>query len=485
MSAENLKLIKPGEVRVRFAPSPTGPFHIGNLRTALFNHFFTKKHQGTFILRIEDTDKERSKKEWEEGIIESLRWLGIEWQEGPIYQSKRTEIYQKYLEKLLAQEKIYHCFCSPEELEAQRQYLMSIGKPPRYDGKCRDLPKSEVEERLKKGDPYVFRLKTPHKKVIFNDLLRGKIENDTENFGDMVVAKAIDQPLYNLACVIDDFELKITHIIRGEDHISNTPKQIVLAEALDIETPQYIHLPMILGADRSKLSKRHGATFVPDYKKQGYLPEAMVNFLALLGWNPGTEKEIFSMASLIKEFSIDHIQKSAAVFNIDKLNWINGFYIRQKSIDKLTALCAPYLLEAGLISSEWLKEKLIVLKKIVALYQERLKKLSEIGELVEFFFKAPDYDRGLLVWKKMTDKELENSLDKSKKVLSKIKEKEWRKEKIEKELMEAAGENRGELLWPLRVALSGQKASAPPFDIAALLGKEKTLDRLKLARKKI
>lgn len=354
---EEFKLEKAGEVRVRIAPSPTGPLHIGTARTALFNYLFAKKYKGSFILRIEDTDVERSKKEFERDIMENLRWLGIEWDEGPdvggnfgpYRQSERREIYKKYLTKLLQEGKAYYCFCTKEELEAEKQYLLSIGQPPVYSGKCANLPKEKVKEFLDQKKPSVIRFKTPIKKVVFEDLIRGKIEIDSALIGDIVIAKDLENPLYNFACVIDDFEMKITHVIRGEDHLSNTPKQILIQEALGFPSPKYAHLPLILGPDRSKLSKRHGATSIAEYKKQGFLPEALVNFIAFLGWHPETERYIYSMAGLIKDFSLERIQKSGAVFNIKRLEFLNGFYIRQKSVDKLTELCLPYLIESGLI----------------------------------------------------------------------------------------------------------------------------------------
>jgi len=354
------KFIKPGEIRTRFAPSPTGFLHIGSARTCLFNFLFTRKHQGRLILRIEDTDKERSKPEYEKDIIDSLKWLGIEWDEGPdvggnygpYRQSERSAIYARYLQKLLNEEKAYHCFCSKEDLEARKQYLMSIGQPPIYDGKCARLSKKEVKKYLAEGKKSILRFRTPAKKIVFEDLIRGKIEFDTSVIGDFSIAKDLNSPVYNLACVIDDFEMKISHVIRGEDHISNTPKQILLQEALGLPTPQYAHLPIILGTNRAKLSKRHGAMSVSDYKKMGYLPEAIVNFLAFLGWNPGTEREIYSMASLIKEFSLERVKKGGAIFNIKRLDFLNGFYIRQKPLDKLTNECLPYLIKAGFIKKE-------------------------------------------------------------------------------------------------------------------------------------
>lgn len=543
--AENLTK----QVRVRFAPSPTGPFHIGGARTALFNYLFARKEGGSFILRIEDTDKERSKPEFEEDILESLEWLGLFWDEGPrpsvsfrkkeeipvpspkspkneeqkyignfgpYRQSERSAIYKKYIEKLLSEDKAYFCFCSPQELKSTRDYQIATGQPPHYSGKCRSLQKEEVKEKLKKGIPAIVRLKVVSQKIKFKDLIRGDLEFDAGLLGDFPLAKKRGGeylPLYNFAAAVDDFEMKISHVIRGEDHLSNTPKQILIQKALNFPQPEYAHIPLILGKDKSKLSKRHGAVGVKEYKKEGYLPEALVNFLAFLGWNPGDEREIFSLSSLAKEFSLKRVQKAGAVFNLKKLDYLNGFYIRQKPLKILTELCLPYLIEAGFLQPLRAQKKIIGpennnlqditsykvsetgqeidfnhLQKIVGLYQERLKKLSEISSLTDFFFKKNlVYKKELLLWKKIGEREIKKNLKRALKVLSKIKEKDWQKDILEKILLQEAErlEDRGELLWPLRVALTGKQASAPPFEIAALLGKEATLARLQDALKKL
>jgi len=525
MNPEEFKFIKPGEVRVRIAPSPTGFLHVGLARTALFNYLFAKKYEGIFILRIEDTDPERSKPEYEKDILECLKCLGIEWDEGPdiggsygpYRQSERKEIYSNYLKKLLEEDKAYYCFCSQDELEAQRQYQLSIGEAPRYSGKCASLARETVQKYLTEKRSSVIRFRVPAKKVEFEDLIRGHLEFDTGFLGDIIIAKDFSTPLYNFACVIDDYEMRISHVIRGEDHISNTPKQILIQEALLFPQPKYAHLPLILGPDRAKLSKRHGAVSVSEYKRQGYLPEALINFMAFLGWNPGGDREIYSMNSLIKEFSLERVQKGGAIFNIRRLDFLNGFYIRQRSIEKLTELCLLHLIETELIRpafeeiqyppaygareivqkykiSETGEEiSLDFLQKIVSIYQERLKKLSEISELTDFFFKEKlEYDKSLLRWGEMLDKEIRHSLDKSEKILSKIEAGDWTKENLEsfllpeaekfpKEIKKEIGD-RGYLLWPLRVALTGKEASAGPFEIAEILGKEKTLKRIKEAR---
>lgn len=513
----------PSGVRVRIAPSPTGNLHIGTARAALFNYLFAKSQNGIFILRIEDTDLVRSTKEFEQNIIDGLKWLGLEYNEGPeiggpfgpYRQRERLDIYEKYLKKLLDNGLAYYCFCSEEELEAERQYRLSRGETPKYSGKCRELSQEEVDKKIKEGKPCVIRFKVPSKKIVVDDIIKGKVEFDSNLIGDFAIAKGMKEPLFLLACAIDDFEMKISHVIRGEDHLSNTPKQMLLQEALGFSHPKYGHLPLILAPDKSKLSKRHGATSVIDYKNEGYLPEAIINFLALLGWNPGTEKEIYSLRGLIKEFSIERVQKGGAIFNIQRLDWINGFYIRNTGIEKLTELCVLYFINSNLIKIhdgddkfrlgqpdyEVVETKEIIsfnhLEKIILLYQERLKKLSEIVDLCSFFLKDKmEYKSDLLLWprqkegmdesaKKETIKGTKESLEKSEKILLKIKDEEWAKENLGNILMKEAEEagDRGKVLWPIRAALTGLEASAGPIDIATVLGKEKTLKRLKEAIK--
>ena len=492
------------KVRTRFAPSPTGHLHIGTIRTALYPYLFSKKNEGTFILRIEDTDKERSKKEWEDELLKGLKWLGINWDEGPkeegyignfppYRQSERGKIYQEYLKKLIDNGQAYYCFCSKEEVEAQKQYLMSIGQPPVYQGKCRDLPKETVEKYLKEGKPSVIRFKTPNnQKISFNDVIRGKIEINTETMGDFVIAKDLDNPLFNFTCAVDDVQMEITDVIRGEDHIPNTPKQILIIRALGFKEPNYAHLSLILGTDKKKLSKRTGKTSLIDYIDEGYLPEAIINFIAFLGWNPGTEKEIYTVDELIKDFSLEKVQKSAAIFNLDKLDWINGLYIRKMPLLDLTKRCLLYLIsmiekdgENYLIKETGEKISLEEISSMILLYQERLKKLSEIPQLIDLFFKKDlIYEKDLLKWKEMTEEEVKNSLQRSYDIIEKIDI--FTKENLEGRLIEEANKetNRGNLLWPLRASLTGKSNSASPIDIALVLGKEKTLDRIKKAIKK-
>lgn len=484
-------------VRTRIAPSPTGNLHIGTARTALFNYLFAKKHGGVFVLRIEDTDLERSDKKFEQDIFDGLRWLGIVADEGPevggphthYRQSERLEMYRKYLEKLLADGNAFYCFHTEQELEAERERQLTDKKSPIHNCGYRGLASNEAGEFLKEKPEHIIRFKTPPDRMLkFNDLIRGEINFDSNLLGDFSLAKNLDVPLYNFAVVIDDFEMKISHVIRGEDHISNTPKQMLVQEVLGFSQPEYAHLPLILGPDRSKLSKRHGTTSIREYQDQGYLPESLVNFMALLGWNPGTDQEIFALEELVRAFDISHVQKSGAVFNIEKLDWLNGEYIRKKSTEELTKLSLSFLETAGLRENQNSKFKDGYIEQIIALEQPRLKKLSEIGERINYFFKEPDYDKELLRWKNMTDQEILNSLQFSEELItSKIHSLEGAaksKTDIERVFLEAIGEKeKGAILWPLRVALTGKKASPGPFDIIAILGSEEVLHRLDRAKK--
>ncbi|MBU1289854.1 glutamate--tRNA ligase, partial [Patescibacteria group bacterium] len=326
------------KIRVRIAPSPTGTLHLGTARTALFNYLFAKKNGGDFILRIEDTDLARSDRKYEKDILENLEWLGLKWDEEPCRQSERKEIYQKYIKKLFDSGQVFWCGCSKEELEEEKKGQMERKESPRHT----------CQKKTKEGEG-IIRFHCPDKKIFFDDMIKGRVEFDCGLLGDIGIARDEKTPLYNLAVVIDDIEMKISHVIRGEDHISNTPKQMLLLEAFGAIPPRYAHIPLTMGPDKAKLSKRHGATAIEDYKKMGYLPKALTNFMAFLGWHPGSEKEIFSLEELAREFSMEKMNKSNAIFDIEKLNWFNGQYIRQMDLDELTKKCLPYLKEAGLI----------------------------------------------------------------------------------------------------------------------------------------
>ncbi|MER3581467.1 MAG: glutamate--tRNA ligase, partial [Patescibacteria group bacterium] len=326
------------KIRVRFAPSPTGKLHIGGARTALFNYLFARSQKGVFLLRIEDTDKERFNKIYEEDIIDSLNWLGLFPDEEIVRQSERLDLYEKVIKHLIEKNYAYYCFCSKEELEIRRQEQLTRGEAPRYPGTCRNLTKKEVNERLDKGEKYVIRLKVPEKIITFKDFLRGEIRFDYRLLGDFVIAKNEKEPLYLLATPVDDHYQGITHIIRGEDHLPNTPKQILIYKYMEWDLPVFVHLPLILGSDRSKLSKRHGAKSISELKEEGYLPEAILNFLALLGWHPEGDREIISLEEMIKEFRLEKLNKNPAIFNISKLIFFNRYYLRQKDNQELISI---------------------------------------------------------------------------------------------------------------------------------------------------
>jgi len=494
-------LFKKEKIRTRFAPSPTGPFHVGSVRTALFNFLFAKKFNGGFILRIEDTDSERSKLEYEKEIIEGLEWFNIYWDGNPYRQSERLDIYAGYLKKLLNSGDAFYCFHSKEFLEKETGLA--------HHCEFKKLPLEDLEKRLKK-ESAVIRFKTPlDLEIAFIDLIRGEIRFNSDTLGgDFSLAKAETPgkflPFYNFAVVIDDFEMNITHVIRGEDHISNTPKQILIQQALKLPMPKYAHLPLILGSDKSKLSKRHGAVSVDEYRERGYLPEALVNFTAFLGWNPGTDKEIFSLEELIREFDLNKIQKSGAIFNVEKLDWFNGRYLRQLPLEELTKRVIPFLIRDGLISDDfsaqggsqpevdepWVQaSNWEYLKKILALEQSRLKRLGEIGERVSYFFKIPEYKPELLVWRDMLFKDVLASLKVSLNTIFQISDVDFNQKNLEKILLKEAemakNKDKGRLLWPLRVALTGLEASPGPFEILEILGRKESIKRIEAAIKRL
>ena len=467
-------------IRVRFAPSPTGFLHIGGLRTCFYNWLYTKQNKGKFILRIEDTDRERMVPNAVENLIKTLKIMGLDWDE--FYtQSERLEIYQKYAQELLDKGYAYYCFCSTSELKEMKEEQIAKKIAPQYDGCCRKLSEKEIAAKIKDGRPYVIRLKIPkNDKGNFFDVIRGKIQINLKNIDDQVLLKSDKWPTYHLANVIDDHLMGITHVIRGEEWLPSTIKHVLLYQFFGWKPPKFVHLPLLLNSDKSKLSKRQGDVAVEDYLNQGYLPEALLNFIVLLGWNPGNDKEIFSIEELIKDFSLKKIQKAGAIFNKEKLDWLNGYYIRQMSVNELTKKCIPYLEQSGIMKKikdfDWLK-------KIVSLEQERMKKLSDITDLGSYFWTDKiEYDSQILIWKDTPQKEIKNNLIKLEKILSKVPETEFNSEYINQKVLTWAPEKgKGAIFWPWRVALSGLKASPPPNDIAGILGKKKTLLRIKEA----
>jgi len=494
--------------RVRMAPSPTGFLHIGSVRTTLFNYLFAKHYKGTFVLRIEDTDVERSTLEFEKDIIENLKWLGIDWDEGPekegqygpYKQSQRLDIYKQYLQKLLDEDKAYYCFCTEEELEAQYQDMASRGLIPKYSGHCDHFDIEEIKQKLLENKSAVIRFRMPNKIIEINDLVRGHLKFDTSLFGDIIIAKNINEPLYNFAVVIDDYLMKITHVIRGDDHISNTPKQIVIAEALDITPATYAHISTILGPDKTRLSKRHGSTSIASYKQVGYLPEALINFIALMGWHPSGDQEIFSLEQLIDQFTVERLLKSPAIFNIQKLDFFNNHYLQKKSPEEMSKIIIDFLLENKVITKQGtdqysIKDNNLKINeswfiRLSQIETKRIKKLSDFLEFDNYLFQEKiSYEPNLLNWKDALLNDTALAIDKCIDIVSEIEEGNFKSEFIQIIFDRCISENqiyqknRGLILWPLRVALSGKKDSAGPYEILELIGKELSLKRLQEAKK--
>lgn len=458
-------------VRVRFAPSPTGHLHIGGARTALFNWLFARHHNGKFILRIEDTDRSRSTEEFIESIIEALKWLGLDWDEGPYRQTDRIDIYREYAYKLLREGKAYRCYCTPEELETRRQEALKEGKTPRYDRRCR-----EIEEELNK--PYAIRFKMPLEgETVVDDLVKGAVVFKNSEIEDLVILRSDETPTYNFCVVVDDYEMKITHVIRGEDHLNNTPKQIHIYHALGISPPQFAHIPMILGQDRARLSKRHGATSVLAYRDEGYLPEAVINFLARLGWSYG-DQEIFTREELIRYFSLSQVGKANAVFNAEKLLWLNSEYIKVTPEERLFELVKPFLIKEGYLE----EGKEIDLKwasRAIRSLKERCRTLKELAHAMRYY---------LLEYVEIEPKAREKYINSETiPVLRELYEKlesleDFKQERIEEIFMEFVnkrGYKLGQIAQPVRVAITGSTVSPGIYEVLELVGKERTLKRIR------
>jgi|RhiMethySRZTD1v2_1073278.scaffolds.fasta_scaffold01535_26 nondiscriminating glutamyl-tRNA synthetase len=382
-------------MRLRFAPSPTGQLHVGNARTALFNWLLAKGQGGTFILRIEDTDIERSSRESERAILDDLRWMGLDWTEGvevggehgPYRQTERLHIYRAYAVELLSSGAAYQCFCSAEQLEADRQQALTAGRPPKYVGRCRHVPRDEARRRIEDGEKAVIRFRVPdeHRDVVFNDIVRGEVRFSTDVIGDPVLVRSDGIPAYNYAVVIDDALMEITHVIRGEDHISNTPRQLLLYEAFGWKAPAFAHVSLVMGPDHSPLSKRHGATSVAEFRARGYLPEALTNYLALIGWSPGADEEVLPGAELARRFRLEDVGHSAGVFDVEKLAWVNRHYLKVAAADRLARLAVPYLQNAG-----WLAEPsaadLSYLESVVVAAAASVDRLEQIPARLAFLF---------------------------------------------------------------------------------------------------
>ena len=506
-------------VRVRMSPSPTGALHIGTARGTLFNWLFAKHYGGTFILRLEDTDRARSTLESEIDIVTCLKWLGLDWDEGPTYeevksqklevkneegisedgkvfeadgkqwrighkgeygpyrQTERKSIYDKYLNQLLESGQAYYCYCTKEELDAERAAKEAQGFSYHYPGRCRNLTEPPAGKTKQ-----LVRLKIPAGPVEFQDLIRGKVTVVSEELDDFALARSNGDHLYNFVVTVDDIEMKITHVIRGEDHVPNTPKQVLIYRALGVELPLFAHLPLVLDTDHSKLSKRSGKTNFHDYIRKGYLPDAMFNFLGLLGWHPRGDEEVFSRERLVEMFDLDRVQKSGAVFNLEKLDWLNREYIKVLSDEDLAKQVRPYLENDGIKITD---EDLFV--RVVKASRDRLRTLGEIAEQSRFFFTLGDYEPALLNWKETPEESTQQTLrDILSALESRTTEGSFSSETVTLALAELVEkEGRGNIFWPLRAALSGLKASPDPLAIAAVLGRAETLRRVSLAIEKI
>lgn len=474
------------KLRVRFAPSPTGFVHIGSLRTALYNFLFAQKNKADFVLRIEDTDRKRYVEGAEENLINTLKWAGITWDEGPIRQSERLEIYKKYANELVQKGYAYYCFCEPERLEEMRKDQQALKKPPIYDRYClRNISEDEINKNLKNNCKYTIRLKVPENETIeFEDIIRGKMKFNSDLIDDQVLLKSDGFPTYHLAVVVDDHKMNITHVIRGEEWLPSTPKHILLYKYFGWEIPKFAHLPLLLNADKSKLSKRQGDVAVEDYIKKGYLKEAIINFVALLGWNPGKgeTQEIFTIEELIEKFDLANVHKGGAVFDIKKLDWMNSEWIKKLSIDELYKHSLEFWKEKEFFQNTGVEKKSEdYLKKILTIERDRLSKLSEVGDSNRFFFNDIEYDKELLKWKEMSENDTKKSLEKSMSGLDKISLTDWTIENIEGVLLKIAGDKKGDLLWPLRAALTGEQKSPSPFEVAWVLGKEESIKRIQKA----
>jgi len=475
------------------APSPTGPLHIGTARTSLYNFLFARHVGGTYVLRVEDTDVARGSDEWEFDIIDNLHWLGITWDEGPqaaggedigpygpYRQSQRRELYAREAARLLASGDAYHCYCTPDELEAVRHEQERNHEAPRYNGRCLRLTDADRAAFEAEGRRPALRFKVPPEQIRFDDLIRGEVEFDNALLGDFVIVRGDGMPLYHFVVVVDDEAMAITHVVRGEDHLSNTPKHIALIRALGYREPRFGHIPLILNPDRSKMSKRKSQTAITAYREQGYLPEALVNFLAFLGWSPGTEEEIFSLTELAERFDIGEVHKAGAVFDKDRLDYLNGVYIRSLADGQLAYRLRPFISEA--LDDD-------ILMRLAPLLKERLVRLGDATELAAFLTEtdaqvAALYEPELLVPKGRIAAETKAALDVARDALAAVDDPDFASGELEaicRSAADAHGWKAGDFFRPLRVAITGRLVSPPLFGSMELLGRERTLARIDAA----
>ena len=485
------------DIRVRIAPSPTGPLHLGTARTALFNYLFARHVGGTFILRLEDTDQARSTVAFERDIIDGLHWLGMEWDEGPgvgeepergtygpYRQMERLPGYAFAAQILLDEDKAYYCYCSPEELDAQRKRQEAAHIAVAYNGRCAHLSAEQRAALEAEGRKPVIRFRIPRGRLIaFDDIVRGHVEIDTDQLGgDLVIVRSDGTPLYHFTVAVDDAAMAITHVIRGEDHLSNTPKHILLFEALGVPIPQFCHLPLILNPDRTKMSKRKSQTAVADYRAQGFIQEAFVNYLAFLGWSTGTEEEVLSQAEVIEKFDLSTVNRAGAVFDRERLEWLNGQWIRRLADEDLIDRLRPFLIrELEINRLEWMPSD-DEIRTLLPMVRERLHTLAEIGQVVDFLFvDALVLDTALLVPKRWDAATTAAALAAAREIIAATGKVDWEADEIEpplRALVEERGWKAGDLFMAIRVAITGKTATPPLFDVMVALGRERTLARL-------
>lgn len=481
------------KIKVRFAPSPTGELHIGGARTALYNYLFARQNNGEFILRIEDTDRSRYVEGSIERIQKDLKWLGLDWDQGPNLQSERLRIYTEKAKELVDKGKAYYCFCTQDRLGKMRKQQIKDKQAPKYDRKCLKLPKSKIDELLKKKTPHTVRLLVPdNQNIEFKDQIFGEIKFNTKDIDDQVLIKSDGYPTYHLANVIDDYIMEITHVIRGDEWLPSTPKHILLYQAFDWQIPEFVHLPLIVDQNRRKLSKReHGdKVWVSTYKEQGYFPDALLNFLAFLGWHPGKgeTREDYLIKDLIKAFSLKNVHKSPAVFNIQKLDNINAEYLKKLSEKEIVEFLSK--------QKEFKNQERKFLTKLVKIYRERASKFSDFQTLSTYLFKLLDYEDRMLVFKNSDKQKTQKGLDFVIKNLEKLDEDAWNdknnefpgKSVFNTILANTVEDNKlsnGDVFWPVRVALSGQEKSPSPRELLWILGKDESVKRLKNALEKL
>jgi nondiscriminating glutamyl-tRNA synthetase len=478
-------------IRCRFAPSPTGPIHIGNIRTALFNYLFSRSlaDRSRMVLRIEDTDLQRSSIDYEQLIYNELKWMGIDWDEGPdkggnygpYRQTERLDIYKEYIDRLIKEGKAYYCYCTPEELEQDKKKSVETCGSPRYSGRCRSLSAEQIEAYKREGRVATVRFKVADNlPIIFDDVVKGRIEINSDTLGgDLVIQKSDGMPTYNFAVVIDDHLMEITHVIRGEDHLSNTPKQILIYDAFGWQKPVFAHAPLILGPDRTKLSKRHGNTYIGQYREDGYLPEAMFNYLSLLSWAPEGDKELLTKEEIITQFKLDRVTKANPVFDIDKLNWINAHYIRQSSIDRITDLAIPFLIGEGLITEHDAASRKEWISLMVSALQESLIKVSDIADKARMFFGnqiAPEDEEAARVLKQQHVRGM-LELFKSKVAQAESVNEEFCSTVLKSIQKETGIKGKG-LFMTVRVAITGKCHGPDLVKTMRILGREKIIARV-------